>query len=105
VILDLSVADFNNEQILLFCRGNIKEAPHKKKKRYLNKCHYDEDKDPYCPNFRLGYIANQARENFTELCRTVSIRLALLNVSVAETMKIVAEMLFFFLFQFFYSFV
>ncbi|XP_072243081.1 P2X purinoceptor 2 [Leuresthes tenuis] len=51
-------------------RGNIKEAPHKKKKRYLNKCHYDEDKEPYCPNFRLGYIANQARENFTELCRT-----------------------------------
>ncbi|KAM4577355.1 P2X purinoceptor 2 [Odontesthes bonariensis] len=51
-------------------RGNIKEAPHKKKKRYLNKCHYHEDEDPYCPNFRLGYIANQARENFTELCST-----------------------------------
>ncbi|XP_041855846.1 P2X purinoceptor 2 [Melanotaenia boesemani] len=51
-------------------RGNIKEAPFKIRKRYLNKCHYHEEKEPYCPNFRLGYIANQARENFTELCRT-----------------------------------
>lgn len=40
--------------------------------KYLNKCHYDEDKEPYCPNFRLGYIAEKARENFSELCRTVS---------------------------------
>lgn len=40
--------------------------------KYLNKCHYDEEKEPYCPNFRLGYIAEQARENFSELCRTVS---------------------------------
>ncbi|XP_017269225.1 P2X purinoceptor 2 [Kryptolebias marmoratus] len=41
-----------------------------KKHKYLKKCHYHEETDPYCPNFRLGYIANQARENFSELCRT-----------------------------------
>lgn len=40
--------------------------------KYLSKCHYHTDKEPYCPNFRLGYIATQARENFSELCRTVS---------------------------------
>ncbi|KAM9744124.1 P2X purinoceptor 2 [Menidia menidia] len=51
-------------------RGNIKRAEYRKTKRYLNKCHYHEDSEPYCPNFRLGYIANKARENFTELCRT-----------------------------------
>nr|XP_046242319.1 P2X purinoceptor 2 [Scatophagus argus] len=52
-------------------RGNIKDASNKRDmQKYLNKCHYDEDKEPYCPNFRLGYIAEQARENFSELCRT-----------------------------------
>ncbi|XP_035513624.1 P2X purinoceptor 2 [Morone saxatilis] len=52
-------------------RGNIKDASNKREmQKYLNKCHYDEEKDPYCPNFRLGYIADQARENFSELCRT-----------------------------------
>lgn len=54
-------------------RGNIKDASSKRDMhRYLNKCHYHEEKEPYCPNFRLGYIAEQARENFSELCRTVS---------------------------------
>ncbi len=43
--------------------------------RYLSKCHYDEEREPYCPNFRLGFIAEQARENFSELCRTVSVTL------------------------------
>ncbi|XP_074526937.1 P2X purinoceptor 2 [Halichoeres trimaculatus] len=52
-------------------RGNIKDASNKRNMhKYLNKCHYHEEKEPYCPNFRLGYIAKQARENFTELCRT-----------------------------------
>ncbi|XP_067465373.1 P2X purinoceptor 2 [Thunnus thynnus] len=52
-------------------RGNIKDASNKRDMRkYLSKCHYDEEKEPYCPNFRLGYIADQARENFSELCRT-----------------------------------
>ncbi|KAI3372885.1 hypothetical protein L3Q82_023326 [Scortum barcoo] len=52
-------------------RGNIKDASNKRDmQKYLSKCHYDEEKEPYCPNFRLGFIANQARENFSELCRT-----------------------------------
>ncbi|XP_045891713.1 P2X purinoceptor 2 isoform X2 [Micropterus dolomieu] len=52
-------------------RGNIKDASNKRSMRlYLNKCHYHKEKEPYCPNFRLGYIADQARESFSELCRT-----------------------------------
>uniref|UniRef100_A0A8B9JT40 P2X purinoceptor n=1 Tax=Astyanax mexicanus TaxID=7994 RepID=A0A8B9JT40_ASTMX len=47
-------------------RGNIK--PRKPKK--LLKCHYHPDTNPYCPVFRLGYIAEQAREKFSELCQT-----------------------------------
>ncbi|XP_049619423.1 P2X purinoceptor 2 [Syngnathus scovelli] len=52
-------------------RGNIKGSSNRRNMhKYLNKCLYDEEKEPYCPNFRLGYIAHQARENFSELCRT-----------------------------------
>ncbi|XP_019956631.1 P2X purinoceptor 2 [Paralichthys olivaceus] len=52
-------------------RGNIKDMPNKRKmQKYLSKCQYDEENEPYCPNFRLGYIANKARENFSELCKT-----------------------------------
>ncbi|KAG7490873.1 P2X purinoceptor 2 [Solea senegalensis] len=52
-------------------RGNIKDASNKRNMhKYLSRCHYDEEKEPYCPNFRLGYIAEKARENFSELCRT-----------------------------------
>uniref|UniRef100_A0A8C5NAG4 P2X purinoceptor n=1 Tax=Gouania willdenowi TaxID=441366 RepID=A0A8C5NAG4_GOUWI len=52
-------------------RGNIKDVSNKRgMHKYLNKCHYHEEKEPYCPNFRLGYIASKARENFTELCKT-----------------------------------
>uniref|UniRef100_A0A3B3QW38 P2X purinoceptor n=2 Tax=Paramormyrops kingsleyae TaxID=1676925 RepID=A0A3B3QW38_9TELE len=47
-------------------RGNIKPN----KARYLGRCTYNEVTDPYCPIFRLGYIAEQAREKFSELCRT-----------------------------------
>ncbi|KAI1901022.1 hypothetical protein AGOR_G00055870 [Albula goreensis] len=39
-----------------------------KKKRYMNKCTYDEEKHPYCPIFRLGSIAEQAGVKFAELC-------------------------------------
>lgn len=60
--------------VLVAGRGNIKDASNKRDmQKYLNKCHYNEEKEPYCPNFRLGYIADQARENFSELCRTVSV--------------------------------
>ncbi|KAM8865218.1 P2X purinoceptor 2 [Synchiropus picturatus] len=52
-------------------KGNIKQASNKRDiYKYLSKCHYDEEKEPYCPNFRLGYIAEKARENFHELCKT-----------------------------------
>ncbi|XP_062310474.1 P2X purinoceptor 2 [Osmerus eperlanus] len=50
-------------------RGNIKPR-NRNIKKYLNKCHYHEEKAPYCPVFRLGYIAEQAREKFSELCKT-----------------------------------
>ncbi|XP_023125687.1 P2X purinoceptor 2 [Amphiprion ocellaris] len=52
-------------------RGNVKDASNKREmQKFLQKCSYHEEKEPYCPNFRLSYIAEQARENFTELCRT-----------------------------------
>ncbi|XP_077942837.1 P2X purinoceptor 2 [Gasterosteus aculeatus] len=52
-------------------RGNIKDARSKRDiQKYLSRCHYNEEKEPYCPNFRLGYIADQAGEDFSELCRT-----------------------------------
>uniref|UniRef100_A0A8D3ECB1 P2X purinoceptor n=1 Tax=Scophthalmus maximus TaxID=52904 RepID=A0A8D3ECB1_SCOMX len=52
-------------------RGNIKDASNRRDmQKYLTKCHYDEEKEPYCPNFRLGYIANKANENVTDLYRT-----------------------------------
>ncbi|XP_008416951.1 P2X purinoceptor 2 isoform X1 [Poecilia reticulata] len=51
-------------------RVNVESPTGMKTKKYLKRCHYHEENAPYCPNFRLGYIANQARENFTELCRT-----------------------------------
>ncbi|KAK9522725.1 hypothetical protein VZT92_019171 [Zoarces viviparus] len=52
-------------------RGNVKDARSKRDlHKYLNKCHYNEEKEPYCPNFRLGYIAEQASQNFRELCKT-----------------------------------
>ncbi|XP_051981727.1 P2X purinoceptor 2-like [Xyrauchen texanus] len=47
-------------------RGNIK--PNKPKK--LARCHYHPETNPYCPVFSLGFIATQAREKFSELCRT-----------------------------------
>lgn len=36
------------------------------------RCHYHPETNPYCPVFRLGYIAEQAREKFSDLCKTVS---------------------------------
>ncbi|XP_060928216.1 P2X purinoceptor 2 [Limanda limanda] len=48
-------------------KGNIKDI---KDKKYLSKCLYDEEKEPYCPRFTLGYIANKANEDFSELCKT-----------------------------------
>ncbi|KAJ8005939.1 hypothetical protein DPEC_G00123090 [Dallia pectoralis] len=49
-------------------RGNVDQNQRNGKKK--KRCHYDEEKNPYCPIFQLGYIAEQAREKFSELCRT-----------------------------------
>ncbi|KAL2092285.1 hypothetical protein ACEWY4_012083 [Coilia grayii] len=48
-------------------RGNTRP---RKKVKYMPRCHYSEETHPYCPVFRLGYIAEQAREKFSELCKT-----------------------------------
>ena len=34
--------------------------------RYISDCSYDEDKDPLCPVFQLGYILARAETNETE---------------------------------------
>ncbi|XP_031193177.1 P2X purinoceptor 2 isoform X1 [Mastomys coucha] len=46
-----------------FSKGNIASQ----KSDYLKHCTFDQDSDPYCPIFRLGFIVDQAGENFTEL--------------------------------------
>ncbi|KAG7318194.1 hypothetical protein KOW79_017949 [Hemibagrus wyckioides] len=56
-------------------RVNIK--PRKPKK--LMRCHYHPETNPYCPVFRLGYIADQAREKFSELCKTGGVIGAFIN--------------------------
>ncbi|XP_012673309.2 P2X purinoceptor 2 [Clupea harengus] len=48
-------------------RGNTRP---RRKVKYIPRCHYNEETHPYCPVFRLGYIAEHAREKFSELCRT-----------------------------------
>lgn len=42
-----------------------------RKDGYLKHCLFDEASHLYCPIFRLGFIVEQAGENFTELARTV----------------------------------
>uniref|UniRef100_A0A2K6F020 P2X purinoceptor n=1 Tax=Propithecus coquereli TaxID=379532 RepID=A0A2K6F020_PROCO len=46
-----------------FSKGNIAD----RKDGYLKRCSFDELLDPYCPIFKLGFIVEQAGENFTEL--------------------------------------
>ncbi|XP_055462142.1 P2X purinoceptor 2 isoform X2 [Psammomys obesus] len=46
-----------------FSKGNIASL----KNDYLKHCTFDQDSDPYCPIFKLGFIVEQAGENFTEL--------------------------------------
>ncbi|XP_076126068.1 P2X purinoceptor 2 [Alosa pseudoharengus] len=48
-------------------RGNTRPG---RKVKYMPRCHYNEETHRYCPVFRLGYIAEQIREKFSELCRT-----------------------------------
>ncbi|XP_035562407.1 P2X purinoceptor 2 isoform X3 [Canis lupus dingo] len=47
-------------------RGNIEH----RKDGYLKHCTFDEVSDLYCPIFKLGFIVEQAGENFTELAHT-----------------------------------
>lgn len=53
--------------LLQLLRGNIASQ----KSDYLKHCTFDQDSDPYCPIFRLGFIVEQAGENFTELAHKV----------------------------------
>uniref|UniRef100_A0A4W2CEM1 P2X purinoceptor n=1 Tax=Bos indicus x Bos taurus TaxID=30522 RepID=A0A4W2CEM1_BOBOX len=49
-----------------FSKGNIEN----RKGGYLKHCTFHEVSDLYCPIFKLGYIVEQAGENFTELAHT-----------------------------------
>ncbi|XP_040476054.1 P2X purinoceptor 2 isoform X2 [Ursus maritimus] len=49
-----------------FSKGNIEHG----KDGYLKHCTFDEVSDLYCPIFKLGFIVEQAGENFTELAHT-----------------------------------
>ncbi|XP_004415016.1 PREDICTED: P2X purinoceptor 2 isoform X2 [Odobenus rosmarus divergens] len=49
-----------------FSKGNIEH----RKDGYLKRCTFDEVSDLYCPIFKLGFIVEQAGENFTELAHT-----------------------------------
>ncbi|KAJ6656593.1 hypothetical protein lerEdw1_003480 [Lerista edwardsae] len=46
-----------------FSKGNIQDN----KDGYLRNCAFNETTDLYCPIFKLGFIVEQAGENFTEL--------------------------------------
>lgn len=47
-------------------RGNIENG----KNSYLKHCTFDEVSHLYCPIFKLGFIVEQAGENFTELAHS-----------------------------------
>lgn len=51
----------------LVFRGNIEN----RKDGYLKHCTFHEVSDLYCPIFKLGYIVEQAGENFTQLAHSV----------------------------------
>ncbi|CAL8335255.1 unnamed protein product [Gadus morhua 'NCC'] len=52
-------------------RANVKDFPKKRQlSQYLARCHYHAVTEPYCPVFRLGYIAQRARQDWAELCQT-----------------------------------
>lgn len=48
-------------------RGNIEN----RENGYLKRCTFDEVSHLYCPIFKLGFIVEQAGENFTELAHWV----------------------------------
>ncbi|XP_016287804.2 P2X purinoceptor 2 isoform X1 [Monodelphis domestica] len=48
-----------------FSKGNIRDYDND----YLKHCTFNADTDLYCPIFKLGFIVEQAGENFTELAQ------------------------------------
>nr|XP_045012819.1 P2X purinoceptor 2 isoform X3 [Jaculus jaculus] len=67
-----------------FSKGNIASQ----KNDYLKRCTFDSDFDPYCPIFRLGFIVEQAGENFEELAHKAgkfSLIPTIINLATALT--------------------
>ncbi|XP_069870246.1 P2X purinoceptor 2-like [Dipodomys merriami] len=60
---------------LRFSKGNLAG----RRGDYLKRCTFERDRDPYCPIFRLGFIADQAGENFTELAHGGGVLGVLIN--------------------------
>ncbi|KAM4857737.1 P2X purinoceptor 2 isoform 1-T1 [Urocitellus parryii] len=58
-----------------FSKGNIAG----RKDDYLKHCTFDYVSDPYCPIFKLGFIVEQAGENFTELAHRGGVIGAIIN--------------------------
>ncbi|KAM8815729.1 P2X purinoceptor 2 isoform 4-T4 [Rhynchonycteris naso] len=58
-----------------FSKGNIEN----RKDSYLKHCTFDEVSHLYCPIFRLGFIVEQAGENFTELAHKGGVIGAIIN--------------------------
>uniref|UniRef100_A0A8C9PER4 P2X purinoceptor n=1 Tax=Spermophilus dauricus TaxID=99837 RepID=A0A8C9PER4_SPEDA len=58
-----------------FSKGNIEG----RKDDYLKHCTFDYVFDPYCPIFKLGFIVEQAGENFTELAHRGGVIGAIIN--------------------------
>ncbi|XP_075706490.1 P2X purinoceptor 1 isoform X2 [Rhinoderma darwinii] len=66
------------ENFTLFIKNSISFPSHKINRQnlvesvtssYLKKCTYNKDKDPLCPVFRLGYIAEQTGQTFSDIAR------------------------------------
>ncbi|MBZ3873366.1 P2X purinoceptor 2 [Sciurus carolinensis] len=58
-----------------FSKGNLAS----RKDDYLKRCTFDHVSDPYCPIFKLGFIVEQAGENFTELAHRGGVIGAIIN--------------------------
>ena len=55
---------FSNKFGKTFRRRNIMEDANK---TYLQTCNFNQERDPFCPVFRIGDIVHFAGENFTQL--------------------------------------
>lgn len=66
--LQVCVSPPNPSLLGVFCRGNIKDY----EDGYLRSCTFNETTDLYCPIFKLGFIVDQAGENFSALAEKVN---------------------------------